>query len=412
MNMSKTSTARCTVPGEARGRHRVLQRERCSIIVLLPALIVLGMASAAAFNGATQRPSLPAIDATASREVRVRKSVTALTDIERKDFVDAVVALKRAPSPYNGALNYYDQFVQWHKDRYPCHPGDHGAGIDPMLMPMLMIHTGPMFLPWHRELIRRFEDALREVSGKAITLPYWDWTDSESVNPDNVRSVFREDFMGGDGDPDDQYAVKTGRFKKDAWTLKIHPEGVQWAPSTTTFLTRRLGRAPALPTKEEVEKALAAGEFDVPPYNSTSDRVKSFRNALEGEWGSGMMRCGPDGWMGLFPVEATPQSAVATRTTMHNMVHGWVGGVLSPSDASTKIRGTMLLPTSPNDPVFFLHHANIDRLWAAWQATHPGKTYEPRSGYAGNSADSPMAPFGAVTPQQVEGIKNLGYRYD
>jgi tyrosinase len=407
MNMSKTPAEMCNVSGEARVRQRVLQRWRSSNIVLLPSLIVLGMASAVAFSGAVQSASSPTIDATASSEVRVRKSVTALTDVERKDFVDAVVALKRAPSPYNRALNYYDQFVQWHKDRYPCHPVDHGTTSDPMLM----IHTGPMFLPWHRELIRRFEDALREVSGKAITLPYWDWTDPESVNPDNMRSVFREDFMGGDGDPDDMFAVKTGPFKRNAWTLKIHPEGVQWAPSTTTFLTRRLGRAPALPTKEEVEKALAAGEFDVPPYNSTSDRIKSFRNALEGEWGSGMMKCGPDGWMGLFPVEATPLAAISTRTTMHNLVHGWVGGVLSPSDARTKIRGTMLLPTSPNDPVFFLHHANIDRLWAAWQATHPGKTYEPKSGYAGNNADTPMAPFGAVTPQQVEAIKDLGYRY-
>ncbi|MCB9760993.1 MAG: tyrosinase family protein [Alphaproteobacteria bacterium] len=22
---------------------------------------------------------------------------------------------------------------------------------------------------------------------------------------------------------------------------------------------------------------------------------------------------------------------------------------------------------SPNDPMFFLHHANVDRVWAAWQ---------------------------------------------
>jgi tyrosinase len=97
---------------------------------------------------------------------------------------------------------------------------------------------------------------------------------------------------------------------------------------------------------------------------------------------------------------------------MPNMVHGWVGGLLSPSEASVKIRGTMLLPTSPNDPVFFLHHANIDRLWAEWQAMHPDKTYEPKSAYAGNNADSPMAPFGAVTPRHVEDAQNLGYRYE
>jgi tyrosinase len=35
---------------------------------------------------------------------------------------------------------------------------------------------------------------------------------------------------------------------------------------------------------------------------------------------------------------------------------------------------------SPNDPIFFLHHANVDRLWAHWQtqrlAAVPGSTPE------------------------------------
>lgn len=31
----------------------------------------------------------------------------------------------------------------------------------------------------------------------------------------------------------------------------------------------------------------------------------------------------------------------------------------------------MLPGTSPNDPVFFLHHCNVDRLWWQWQQNHP-----------------------------------------
>ena len=26
-----------------------------------------------------------------------------------------------------------------------------------------------------------------------------------------------------------------------------------------------------------------------------------------------------------------------------------------------------------HDPIFWLHHANIDRLWAQWQQAHPGQ---------------------------------------
>ncbi len=28
---------------------------------------------------------------------------------------------------------------------------------------------------------------------------------------------------------------------------------------------------------------------------------------------------------------------------------------------------------SPQDPVFFLHHAQVDRLWSVWQGLDPGK---------------------------------------
>lgn len=44
---------------------------------------------------------------------------------------------------------------------------------------------------------------------------------------------------------------------------------------------------------------------------------------------------------------------------IHAGVHNAVGGDMA---------GT----ASPTDPLFFLHHANIDRLWSVWQARHPG----------------------------------------
>jgi tyrosinase len=33
--------------------------------------------------------------------------------------------------------------------------------------------------------------------------------------------------------------------------------------------------------------------------------------------------------------------------------------------------------SSPNDPVFFLNHCNVDRLWAAWQQNHGNAPYLP-----------------------------------
>ena len=32
------------------------------------------------------------------------------------------------------------------------------------------------------------------------------------------------------------------------------------------------------------------------------------------------------------------------------------------------------IPTAPCDPVFWMHHAEIDRIWAEWQAANPART--------------------------------------
>jgi tyrosinase len=43
--------------------------------------------------------------------------------------------------------------------------------------------------------------------------------------------------------------------------------------------------------------------------------------------------------------------------------HGWVHNAVG---------GTMGSSTSPKDPLFWLHHAFIDKLWADWEVAHPG----------------------------------------
>nr|WP_314625640.1 tyrosinase family protein [uncultured Noviherbaspirillum sp.] len=45
----------------------------------------------------------------------------------------------------------------------------------------------------------------------------------------------------------------------------------------------------------------------------------------------------------------------------HNPVHNIIGNVMADMQ-------------SPIDPIFFLHHANVDRLWSAWQQAGGGRT--------------------------------------
>ncbi|MDQ3655191.1 MAG: tyrosinase family protein, partial [Chloroflexota bacterium] len=51
------------------------------------------------------------------------------------------------------------------------------------------------------------------------------------------------------------------------------------------------------------------------------------------------------------------------ETTPHDWVHGWIGGDF----ANPPSPGVMSSPsTSAQDPIFWLHHANLDRLWESW----------------------------------------------
>jgi hypothetical protein len=73
--------------------------------------------------------------------------------------------------------------------------------------------------------------------------------------------------------------------------------------------------------------------------------------------------------------------------------------------------------SSPNDPVFFLHHCFVDKLWADWQRMHPGSGYLPVSGGpAGHNLGDAMQPWlgrgETVTPASMLDHHTLGYAYD
>ncbi len=82
----------------------------------------------------------------------------------------------------------------------------------------------------------------------------------------------------------------------------------------------------------------------------------------------------------------------------HGSIHGRVGGHMSG------------IANAGYDPIFYLHHANVDRLWAKWQQSHPAplpnneKTKELAPFYKTFSTDLMMG-------ADVETTDQLGYRY-
>lgn len=68
------------------------------------------------------------------------------------------------------------------------------------------------------------------------------------------------------------------------------------------------------------------------------------------------------------------------------------------------------VPSAAYDPIFFLHHANIDRLWAAWQATHPGSMPAAEASFQLQPFPRPYN-LAWQTGSDVESTDALGYRY-
>ena len=278
--------------------------------------------------------------------MHTRRNQRNLTSEQRSRFVRAVLAVKRAGG--------YEKYVVLHM-KYFASDGETG---------LRMAHMAPTFFPWHRQFLIAFEREL-QTHDPDVTIPYWDWTADRT--PD--APLWDADFMGGNGRDSD------GRVMDGPFAYGTGHWPINYGVTTEKYLTRNMGRPDrpiVLPTKEEVDQALSIGTYDTPPWDSAPG-TRGFRNRMEG-------------WV----------VSDSLGGYLHNRVHQWVGG-------------HMIGGSSPNDPVFWLHHAFIDLVWARWQRAHPRSApYLPTSPLSQDdpqhgrviSANEQMPPF-AVKPSQV-----------
>ncbi|MFM8774553.1 MAG: tyrosinase family protein [Actinomycetota bacterium] len=354
-------------------------------------LVTVGLATPAL---SALRGGAPSGDVT----VLVRQNVKDLTPKQKAAFTSAILKAKTVPSPWDPSISYYDQFVMWHKDAFACDIGwkqsKNWAGA---------AHNSPTFLPWHRDFLHRFDQMIQQMSGDpTMTVPYWDWTD-----PASTAAVFASDFMGGNGSSTQGWAVTSGPFRKGQWKITIQdpPALLQDNTAPKPYIVRQFGAFPpgpvSLPTAAEVSQTLDGHRYDHSPYNGQSPLDNSFRNRLEG-WREANPATCDSGWIDQSQAKGSPH-------VMHNVVHLYTGGVWEVGDKRTQ--GTMAYNTSPNDPVFFVHHANIDRIWAAWEL-EGGSHYKPSSGapYGWKATDT-MWPWFDRTINSWFGTERNGYRY-
>ncbi|PIO66848.1 shTK domain protein [Teladorsagia circumcincta] len=236
-----------------------------------------------------------------------RKEYRMMTDDERNRWHRALATLK--------ANGEYDRMSREHFDV--------GVGSG--------AHSGPGFLPWHREYLKRFEIALRMVD-PTVAVPYWDSV-MDNYLPDPRDSILFSNLFAGETD---FYGnVIQGPFAY--WrTLEGRPT-----------ILRNLGREGSLLNENQINNVVA---------QNTIENTLAYTAPTAG--------C-------PFP------NNYGAIEYIHSNVHLWVGGDMKPPS------------TSANEPLFFMHHSFVDYLWELWRQLKQPRwlrevAYSPDNGWCTN----------------------------
>ncbi len=229
----------------------------------------------------------------------IRRNIATVSAAERQRLRDAILALHqqhypggRSDTPTGGVSRWFKQ------DEIHAHTHVHGC---------------PAFLPWHRELVNRFEALIREIDPQ-LSSHYWDWTQDPTNAPDGSGgfvNLFTPDFMGS-------------------------AQGQAGAP----WLGGGFYDPNADPYRSD-------SEFD--PANNPADPPRNLLRQVQP--GAPVTAAEDSGCVGQpdFP------SFDAAIEPLHGAGHFHIGGAIG--DAHTSFR----------DPFVFLLHSNVDRLFALWQ---------------------------------------------
>jgi len=196
------------------------------------------------------------------------------------------------------------------------------------------IHDTAAFLSWHRYFIHVYESALRDQCGYTGHLTYWNWgLDWEDITKSPVWDT--ETGFGGNGHG--EIAVGDGRCLTDGPFANF--QALYFGAKNQTHCLSRGFRSGA--------------DLDV----ECGQKIRP--DALEK-----VLRL-PDYDALNIGIEHGPHDAIP---------HG--------------VRGDFIKVTAPYDPVFFLHHTQLDRLWWTWQQEDPEKRLTEYIGKArGTSSD-------------------------
>ncbi|MEM1052191.1 MAG: tyrosinase family protein [Pseudomonadota bacterium] len=263
---------------------------------------------------------------------RIRKDIASLGGVWSDTmtwYANAVGAMRAKPISdrtswtYLAAIHGFDQRGWAAQSIIPSFP-DLPSGNEQRLMFNQCQHAGWFFLPWHRGYLHAFEAILAswiESQGGPSdwALPYWNYLNAGNATARDIPQEFLDPTYDG-GKPNPLATASRG-------------------PATS------LGTKPWIP----VDITLNA-------------QSETFYTSDPGGLGYG----GP---ISGFAQQGNAYGA--NESDPHNLVHVMVGG-----GKPVAPQGWMFDPNfAALDPIFWVHHCNVDRLWAAWMDA-PGHTQE------------------------------------
>lgn len=234
-------------------------------------------------------------------------------------------------------------------------------------------HGNWWFTSWHRGYLGFFEETIREMSGDDdFMLPYWDWTKYQYVPPS----------MFGASNPLDpvNYAPSSGKgyikTRQDFEDQIKGPMQAYWDSFSEAQLneqTKRMNTSfevmwsdpangAAFAFQEQAHARFATAEN--PELDIKAKPLVGMKQLL--------LDLAPNAFAGekvVFENPVTPShqgfGGFSPLSTTHNIVHMSTGGSFN-GKKYLEPYGIMSQNLSPLDPLFFLHHGNIDRLWDVW----------------------------------------------
>jgi tyrosinase len=276
-------------------------------------------------------------------------------------------------------------------------------------------HGNWWFYVWHRGFLGFFERVVRELSGdKEFAFPYWDWTTLPQI-PDGM-------FDGVLTPRDNAYEPFTGNLEK--FTKFIQPTLMKYWDSLSHAQRQQLdargytkfdqvwfdvqgavdnpdpnkiyavaGNMAFAPTcgaryltrdnpllegkaKEDVKPFIVSSGLKAPDFYNDEGEL-SFNSSKTASHNTQ-----PSGATKFSTLEGMP----------HNKVHNYIGGY---GPLNYGPYGNMTNNLSPVDPIFFLHHSNMDRLWDVWTRRQKayGRDWRPAAADAKTYFDEPFLFF-------------------